>query len=173
MISKPPRTAAGLRLSPLRNQSTRATRNMVRSAATDDKTGEVNEMRTRNEPENVAFASTEIRSIHACSPCGHSNISNPVICSNGRGIQRTKSVKDPISEPNRFAKIIPRSALVPSGGHASFLYSTSYNPYRTLPMPIMTLPRLRLRAASSSGVGGAPPTAPPDFPPCFVSFESP
>lgn len=39
--------------SPVRNQSTRATRKMVRRAATDDRTGDVREMSTRKEPEKA------------------------------------------------------------------------------------------------------------------------
>lgn len=69
----------------------------------------------------LAFASTEIASIQAAFPCGSSNNSMPVICSIGRGIQSTKSVKDPIRLPIVIAKIMPRPGLVPSGGQASFL----------------------------------------------------
>jgi hypothetical protein len=78
-----------------RSWSTIATMKMVSSAATDDKTGEVNEISTRKDPENavqfvsfhsiktswgyiLAFASTEIAIILACSPLGSSNSSHPI-----------------------------------------------------------------------------------------------
>lgn len=64
-------------------------------AATPERTGEVREMRIRNDPENartcqliqilpiclfcsLAFANTEIISIQAARPCGNSNVSIPV-----------------------------------------------------------------------------------------------
>lgn len=72
-MRSPPTTAAEDKGSSLRSQSTIATRKMVRlrvgevsdrdckvewgrdthSAATDERTGEVREMRTRNDPENA------------------------------------------------------------------------------------------------------------------------
>lgn len=142
MMSKPPMIAAGARFSPVRSQSTIATRKIVRlnevsvqnrshgytstySAATEDKTGDVSEMSTKKDPEKVALASTEIASIQAASPCGSPNLSMPSKCSIGNGIHSTNSVKHPIRLPKVIAKIMPRSGLVPSGGHASFLYSTS------------------------------------------------
>lgn len=53
MIKIPPVIDAMESGSPVRNQSTRATRKMVSSAATDERTGDVREIRTRNEPENA------------------------------------------------------------------------------------------------------------------------
>jgi len=53
MIQSPPMTAAVESGTPVRNQSTIATRKMVRRAATEERTGEVREMSTRNEPENA------------------------------------------------------------------------------------------------------------------------
>lgn len=52
-MHNPPTRAAAESGSPLRNQSTKATRKMVSSAATEDKTGDVREMRTRKDPENA------------------------------------------------------------------------------------------------------------------------
>ncbi len=62
---------------------------MAYRAATEERTGEVREMRTRNDPENavtcqcvqcmgrrhdvLALANTEIKSNHAASPRGNSN----------------------------------------------------------------------------------------------------
>lgn len=54
MIKMPPMIDAIESGSPVRNQSTRATRKMVRRAATDERTGDVREIRTRKEPENAA-----------------------------------------------------------------------------------------------------------------------
>lgn len=53
MIRIPPMMEARESGWPVRNQSTMATRKMVRRAATDDRTGEVREMRTRKEPEKA------------------------------------------------------------------------------------------------------------------------
>jgi len=53
MIKKPPMIAAQESGWPVRNQSTMATRKIVKSAATDERTGEVREMSTRNDPENA------------------------------------------------------------------------------------------------------------------------
>lgn len=53
VIKKPPMIEAIESESPVRNQSTRATRKMVRRAATDDRTGDVREMSTRKEPEKA------------------------------------------------------------------------------------------------------------------------
>lgn len=41
--------------SPVRAQSTMATRKMVRRAATEERTGDVREIRTRKEPENAGL----------------------------------------------------------------------------------------------------------------------
>ena len=75
---KPPVIAAGDNGFPVNNQSVIATMKIVSIPATEDKTGEVREMSTRKDPENVAFARTEISNIHAASPRGHSNFSMPV-----------------------------------------------------------------------------------------------
>lgn len=53
MINTPPKIAAHDNISPLKNQSVNATRKMVRRAATDDSTGEVNEIRTKKDPEKA------------------------------------------------------------------------------------------------------------------------
>lgn len=53
MIKKPPRMEAEEMGSPVRSQSTTATRKMVRRAATEERTGEVREIRTKKEPENA------------------------------------------------------------------------------------------------------------------------
>jgi len=82
------------------NWSTMATIKMVSSAATEERTGEVREIKMRKEPENaennvslenkiprlkekgqediLAFASTLITIIHACSPLGRANSSHPI-----------------------------------------------------------------------------------------------
>lgn len=166
MIRNPPERAAKDNGLPVRSQSTMATRKMVNNAATDESTGEVKEIKTRNAPENarkqsvlaptqkqnsggfhlLALATTEIRSIHAASPVGHRNVSKPSQCKMGRGNHRTSKVKLPIKLPTVFAKIMLRPGLVPSGGQASFLYSTSYKPYKTLPTPITMFPSMRLSA---------------------------
>lgn len=54
MIRMPPMIAAKESGCPVRSQSTMATRKMVRRAATDERTGDVREMRTRKDPENAA-----------------------------------------------------------------------------------------------------------------------
>lgn len=54
MIRIPPTMEAPERESPVRSQSTMATRKMVRSAATEERTGEVRDMRTRKEPEKAS-----------------------------------------------------------------------------------------------------------------------
>ena len=54
IIRIPPTMAADDRGWPVRNQSTIATRKIVRSAATDDRTGDVREMSTKNDPENAS-----------------------------------------------------------------------------------------------------------------------
>ena len=53
MIRMPPTIEAPERGSPQSIQSTMATRKIVRRAATDDRTGEVREIRIRKEPENA------------------------------------------------------------------------------------------------------------------------
>ena len=71
MMRRPPMIAAGASRSPVSSQSTMATRKIVRldnvsiqivdpqtkagthSAATDERTGDVRDMRTKNEPENA------------------------------------------------------------------------------------------------------------------------
>lgn len=53
MIRIPPMIAAAEGGWPVRSQSAMATRKMVSSAATEERTGEVSEMRTRKEPENA------------------------------------------------------------------------------------------------------------------------
>lgn len=53
MIKIPPIMAANESGIPVRNQSTIATRKIVRRAATDESTGEVREIKTRNDPENA------------------------------------------------------------------------------------------------------------------------
>lgn len=53
MIKIPPIIDALDRESPVSSQSTIATRKMVSSAATDDRTGDVRDIRTRNDPENA------------------------------------------------------------------------------------------------------------------------
>lgn len=73
----------------------------------------------------LALAKTDIAIIQAASPFGNSNVSRPVKCRIGRGIQSTHRVKVPMRLPKVFANIIPRPGLVPSGGQAYFLYSTS------------------------------------------------
>jgi hypothetical protein len=96
MMRSPPAIAAADNGTPVRSQSTIATRKIVRRAATEDRTGEVREMRTRNEPEkagiccqqvygrrafkdnSLALARTEIAIIQAASPFGSSNFSTPV-----------------------------------------------------------------------------------------------
>jgi hypothetical protein len=55
IIRMPPMIDAIESGSPVRNQSTKATRKMVRRAATDERTGDVREMRTRKEPENATL----------------------------------------------------------------------------------------------------------------------
>lgn len=76
----------------------------------------------------LALAQMEIRSIQPASPVGKRKVSQPKKCRKGRGIQRTSRVKEPIMLPKVLAKIVPRPGLVPSGGQANRLYSTSYNP---------------------------------------------
>lgn len=58
MIRIPPMIAAAEGGWPVRSQSAMATRKMVSSAATDERTGEVSEMRTRKEPENANLRNT-------------------------------------------------------------------------------------------------------------------
>lgn len=53
MIRMPPMMVEIESGSPVRSQSTMATRKIVRSAATDERTGDVREMRTRKDPENA------------------------------------------------------------------------------------------------------------------------
>ena len=53
IIRMPPVMEAPESAFPLSSQSTMATRNMVRRAATEERTGDVSEMRTRKEPENT------------------------------------------------------------------------------------------------------------------------
>lgn len=53
MIRIPPVIAAADRGTPVRSQSTIATRKMVRRAATEESTGDVREMSTRKEPEKA------------------------------------------------------------------------------------------------------------------------
>ena len=53
MMRMPPIMAAAEGGCPVRSQSAIATRKMVRRAATDERTGEVRDIRTRNEPENA------------------------------------------------------------------------------------------------------------------------
>jgi hypothetical protein len=97
IIKMPPIIAANESGMPVRNQSTRATRKIVRRAATDESTGEVKEMSTRKEPENarrsvsylllsremgivvnlLALAAMEMRSIHPASPVGNRKVSQP------------------------------------------------------------------------------------------------
>lgn len=72
-----------------------ATMKMVRSAATEERTGEVREMRMRNDPEKarscqlgfkgrigeghiLALARTLMAIIQACSPLGKPNSSQPI-----------------------------------------------------------------------------------------------
>jgi hypothetical protein len=60
MISSPPKIAAGVSgefKGGGRSWSTIATMKMVRRAATEERTGEVSEMRIRKEPENAGFGS--------------------------------------------------------------------------------------------------------------------
>jgi hypothetical protein len=56
MIKIPPIMAAKERGWPVRNQSTIATRKIVRRAATDERTGDVREIRTRKDPEKARGA---------------------------------------------------------------------------------------------------------------------
>lgn len=56
MIKIPPMMAAKERGWPVRNQSTIATRKIVKSAATDERTGDVREIRTRKDPEKAGDA---------------------------------------------------------------------------------------------------------------------
>ena len=53
IIRIPPMMDAPDRESPVSNQSTMATRKMVSNAATDERTGEVSDIRTRKEPEKA------------------------------------------------------------------------------------------------------------------------
>ena len=53
MMRTPPMMEPMERGWPVRIQSTMATRKMVRRAATEERTGEVREMRTRKAPENA------------------------------------------------------------------------------------------------------------------------
>jgi hypothetical protein len=55
MMNMPPIMAATERGCPVRNQSTIATRKIVRSAATEERTGDVREIRTRKDPENAGL----------------------------------------------------------------------------------------------------------------------
>ena len=64
MIKMPPAMAARERGCPVRNQSTIATRKMVSSAATDERTGDVREIRTRKDPEKASKG--YIISFHVC-----------------------------------------------------------------------------------------------------------
>ena len=89
MMRKPPTIAAKDSGSPVRNQSTMTTRKIVRliyvsilnseaggggrnpyRAATEESTGEVSEMSTRKDPENVAFARTLINKSQPASALG-------------------------------------------------------------------------------------------------------
>lgn len=76
----------------------------------------------------LALAQMEIKSIQPASPVGKRKVSQPRKWRNGRGTQRTNRVKQPIMLPKVLAKIVPRPGLVPSGGQANRLYSTSYRP---------------------------------------------
>ena len=55
IIKIPPMMAANESGIPVRNQSTIATRKIVRRAATDESTGEVREIKTRNDPEKAGL----------------------------------------------------------------------------------------------------------------------
>jgi hypothetical protein len=55
-----PEMAAAERAWPVRIQSTSATRKMVRSAATEESTGEVSDMSTRKEPEKAVLIVSKI-----------------------------------------------------------------------------------------------------------------
>src|SRR6478609_5664690 len=118
MIMAPPTMAAKLKGSPVIIQSTMATMKMVSSAATDDRTGEVSEIRTRNEPLKVALESTASRMSQHVEAAGISNFSMLSQSRIGRGSQSTVRVKSPIKEPKVLAKIIPLPGEQPSGGQA-------------------------------------------------------
>jgi hypothetical protein len=60
MMRTPPITEAVERRWPVRSQSTIATRKMVRREATEERTGEVREMRTRKEPEKAVSGETVV-----------------------------------------------------------------------------------------------------------------
>lgn len=67
MIKTPPIMDAIDRGWPVRNQSTMATRKMVRREATDERTGEVREMRTKKDPEKaVARDKAHCQRLVAC-----------------------------------------------------------------------------------------------------------
>lgn len=57
MIRIPPMMDATDRFSPVSSQSTIATRKMVNRAATDERTGDVRDIKTRKDPENAANVS--------------------------------------------------------------------------------------------------------------------
>lgn len=114
----PPIMAAQLNGWPVRIQSARATRNIVSSAATDDKTGEVSEMRTRKQPLKTALDRTATRINQQVEAAGISKRSMLRKCRKGRGIQRTVRVKKPMQLPNTLAKMVPRTGETPSGGQA-------------------------------------------------------
>lgn len=61
MIRTPPMREARESGWPVRSQSTTATRKMVRRAATEERTGEVREMRTRKEPEKAGTLLANVR----------------------------------------------------------------------------------------------------------------
>ena len=121
MIAHPPTNAAALNGVPVSNQSTIATRKIVRSAATELRTGLVRLMRTRKEPEKTALDKVEMKRREAASPRGSSKGSMPVKWRMGMGIQSTQKVKQPIMLPKVLAKIMPRPGLQPSGGQAKRL----------------------------------------------------
>lgn len=53
MMRMPPMMEASDRESPVSSQSTMATKKMVNRAATEDRTGDVRDIRTRKEPEKA------------------------------------------------------------------------------------------------------------------------
>lgn len=65
VIKTPPIIEARESEFPVRNQSTRATRKIVRSAATEDRTGDVREMSTRKEPENAILVLASVSALNA------------------------------------------------------------------------------------------------------------
>jgi hypothetical protein len=117
----------------------------VTSELTDDKTGEVNDINDKNDKENTKFETMDkpiINQVYAVNP-----VRSNLLISNQSAktikIHKKEAVTNPINEAEKFENatcLLDETAS--SGGHTSFLYSTSYSPYKTAPNAIITSPQI-------------------------------